>query len=326
MKINRFIILSAIGLFSNIANLKAGSCDSLMNEDKPLFSKLFAQAEPQIDFSGIKENTYNLSISYTSAKDTYLSPLYYSGLGLNFSITDIKNYRKFDFKNRTPKSSIFAYTPKTTIDWILIRDEMQFDIAYLINPAKTHIAYYFDFDINRNYLFRVLKSKFGNIYLGSGIDLSMGAIYNTANGNNPVSINAQSSIVASLLYNYRLAFRSFPANIKLYASTSIFTLSFNPNFGESYYQIFSLNDSVLSKLHFRFSPLKRKFVGLSFDIPIWDYTIMSLGTKYYNYSSHINELDKSVKSLAFSIGFTTNLQTISGRKLLNSETNYKLAL
>ena len=79
MKINRFIILSAIGLFSYVANLKAGSRDSLMNEDKSLFSKLFAQAEPQIDFSGIKENTYNLSISYTSAKDTYLSPLYYSG-------------------------------------------------------------------------------------------------------------------------------------------------------------------------------------------------------------------------------------------------------
>lgn len=78
-----------------------------------------------------------------------------------------------------------------------------------------------------------------NIRLGLLADFSLGGLYNTRNSNNPAQARAALSIDPSLLATWRFSIKGRPFTLRYQASMPIVGIAFSPNYGQSYYEIFT---------------------------------------------------------------------------------------
>ena len=72
------------------------------------------------------------------------------------------------------------------------------------------------------------------------IDLNGGFIYNLRNSNNPAQAKAYGSIDASAMAIYKFKIGNYPLVLRYQANLPLMGLMFSPEYGQSYYEIFSL--------------------------------------------------------------------------------------
>ena len=193
-------------------------------------------------------NAIMVGIGATQILDTYLSPEKYRG-------TEV---RYLSHTTRERQSSRWSR-----------QIVHQGDIAYADNRSGdgNEVAGMYNFQYAWHYNWRMAEGRL-NIKAGAMVDATVGFVYNTRNGNNPaqarVALNVSPSAVAA--YRFRLWNRPFMARYEV--SAPLAGLMFSPNYGQSYYEIFTRGnyDHNIVPTTFAATPSLRQMLTIDFTV------------------------------------------------------------
>lgn len=164
-------------------------------------------------------NAQMIGIGAVNILDTYLSPEKYNGTELRYISHTLRE------RNDSRWSRLIVN---------------QGDLSYSKNRAGngTYIAGDYTFSYGVHYNWNFFDGSL-NIKAGAQADVSVGFLYNTRNSNNPaqarMSVNISPSTAAT--YRFRLWQRNYSLRYEL--SVPLIGMMFSPNYGQSYYEIFS---------------------------------------------------------------------------------------
>lgn len=233
----------------------------------------------------------------TNVYDTYLSPLEYRGPELRFMHESMRMTRLMG--GRVSAQRIVQVNASSTDN---------------ISKSGKSYSGMFNWTYALHYQYNVddrLKILFGPM-----LDLNGGFIYNTRNSNNPAQAKVYGSIDASAMAIYKLRIGRYPMTLRYQANIPFMGLMFSPEYGQSYYEIFSLKHSGKNVLFTSFhnAPTVRQMLTLDFPI---GKTIMRVGYLCDIQQAKVNNLKSHFYSHNFMIGFVRNFQMIRGKNRIS---------
>lgn len=165
-----------------------------------------------------KEKVTMVAIGSANVLDTYLSAEKYHGKELRV----ITNTRKPLSKSQLIQSITHQGT-FTTVD------------NRVKNSNELGAMYHFSYSLRRYWI----PSPPWLIEVGGAADAQLGMLHNTRNSNNPVQAYAAIQLSPSIAISYRhvIWHRNFTLHYK--AKAPLVGIMFSPNYGQSYYEIFS---------------------------------------------------------------------------------------
>ena len=214
--------------------------------------------------------------------DSYLSPLTYDGIAISL------------IHDRLKGSDLFNGT-------LLLQNQYRLQTGITKNPTSSSSEYWGSLYYNLNGYVPILKQSLNNsnfkLYGGGGPELALGGIYNIRNSNNPGSLktHANLNVSAMAIYNWKkLTFR-------WQVSSPFVGVFFSPEYGHSYYEIFTLGNDKgtvhFGSFHNQLS-LRNYF---TIDIPVNNLTIRT-GYMWDYYSTDVNMLVTKISVHQFLIG------------------------
>ena len=213
-------------------------------------------------------------------KDTYLSPFIYQGWGGR-----IFNERITGLSDKFSRQRIIGV-----------------DLATTKNPAENVNDFGVFVDYAHTYHYHVFNGNDFNILAGASAYVMGGFIYNTRNGNNPLSAKADVSLSFSLMLSYILWVNNSPVTLRYQGMLPFAGVFFAPPYGASYYEMFNegnLSD-VLAFNSFHNKLDLKNYVTI--DIPIYTQTLR-LGYLSSYYSSDVHSIQTRIFSNTFMIGW-----------------------
>lgn len=237
-------------------------------------------------------------IGHSNVFETYLSPLEYTGTEVRFLHESMRMTRLLGGK-------------------VSGQSLIQVNASYNKNISQTAEMYagLVNWSYALHYQFRMNNDKL-KILVGPMLDLNGGVVYNRRNSNNPAQAKAYGGLGASgmLIYKFRIA--RYPLTVRYQANLPLLGVMFSPEYGESYYEIFSLGNGgrnvVFTSLHN--NPSLRQMVTL--DFPIRNVT-MRVGYVCDIQQSKVNNLKSHAYSHDFMIGFVRNLYLLRGKNRIS---------
>ena len=237
----------------------------------------------------------------TNILDSYLSPEEYTGLDLR--------YISHTLRQREGSHMIHE----------LIH---QGNIAYVNNRAKNgrEIAGNYNFQYGLHYLLGTWELGRNELQLeaGGNAELNLGFLYNTRNSNNPAQARAFINMmpVAALTYNFHHPFRSSDYRdfrLRYEVGMPLVGLMFSPNYGQSYYEIFSKGnyDHNLVPTYIGNAPSLRHFLTL--DFPLWRATFR-IGYQGEYLQAHVNKIKYHTYTHALLLGVTKTFKLTRVRR------------
>ena len=237
----------------------------------------------------------------TNILDSYLSPEEYTGLDLR--------YISHTLRQREGSHMIHE----------LIH---QGNIAYVNNRAKNgrEIAGNYNFQYGLHSLFGTWALGRNELQLeaGGNAELNLGFLYNTRNSNNPAQARAFLNMmpVAALTYNFHHPFRSSDYRdfrLRYEVGMPLVGLMFSPNYGQSYYEIFSKGnyDHNLVPTYIGNAPSLRHFLTL--DFPLWRATFR-IGYQGEYLQAHVNKIKYHTYTHALLLGVTKTFKLTRVRR------------
>ncbi|HEY9542336.1 DUF3316 domain-containing protein [Prevotella sp.] len=222
-----------------------------------------------------------IGIGSSNILDTYLSPEKYSGPEVRY--LSHTTYRKTGSRMSTQVIN-------------------QGSLAYTDNRSGEgrEMAGAYNFGWGRHYNWDLMD---GNLNLKAGImaELTLGFIYNTRNSNNPAQAKAMFDISpnASAQYKFRVARRALTVRYEL--NLPLAGLMFSPNYGQSYYEIFSKGnyDHNIVPTWPGNAPSMRQLLTLDFNIGRRMLRVGYLGDFQ---QARVNHLKQHIYSNAFIVG------------------------
>ncbi len=222
--------------------------------------------------------------------DTYLSPLRYDGT--TYSLLH-------DRLNATAMTN----------GNLLLQQQFQIQVGITDNPTSSASEYYGNIDYRINGLYPLVRTSRFRLYGGGGWEASLGGIYNVRNSNNPGSLKTSTNLnlSAMALYDWRgITFR-------WQLTTPFAGLFFSPEYGHSYYEIFTLGNNKgtihLASLHNQ-QALRNYF---TVDIPVRRVTLRA-GYLGDFYRTHENQLVTRIISHQFVVGLAFESLNLGGRR------------
>jgi hypothetical protein len=235
-----------------------------------------------------------IGIGKTDVYDTYLSPLKYSGTSWGLFHEKIKMTRLMNGN-------------------VSIQHLINLEFAKTKNPTATANNYegYLEYGCGLYYRLKPVNQL--RFFAGLQADGLFGIIYNTRNGNNPVSGKINVNLNASGMAVYQFRIKQQPFLLRYQLDIPTVGIMFSPEFGQSYYNI-SVGDNE-NLIHFAF--LHNQWIArncFSIELPFNNFT---LRLAYMNriYETKMNSLDTHILSNLFYIGFSGNFFSISSRKI-----------
>ncbi|WP_314936162.1 DUF3316 domain-containing protein [Alloprevotella tannerae] len=167
------------------------------------------------------EHQWLFSIGGENLLDTYLSPLAYKGTTMGTSF-------------RTERFTHFGAQRWT------VRARYSLHAAYLASPTDNGKEWDMQLSGSGALLYDFFRYTGWRFAAGGALEGQTGFTYNTRNGNNPAQGRAAVAFAATGLAEYTLRVGNKPIRIRTEADFPLVGLMFSPNYGQSYYEIFSL--------------------------------------------------------------------------------------
>jgi hypothetical protein len=244
---------------------------------------LFAQFNSETIQRGMNEGTL-AGFGTSIIKDTYLSPFTYTGWGgriLNERMTLLRNMH-------------FSRQQIISVD-----------ISSTRNPAENVSDFGAFVDYSLAYHYRIPVETNFRILPGAFVHLMGGFIYNTRNGNNPLSAKVDVDAGLSLIMFYTFKINKYPLTLRYQGEMPFAGIFFSPPYKSSYYEIFNEGNTsniiAPNSLHNKMA-LKNY---LSLDIPVSKATLR-IGYLSSLYYSDTNFLETRIFSNTFMIGWVKN--------------------
>lgn len=253
-------------------------------------------------------SAYMIGAGGSITRDAYLSPLRYGGWTLN--LLGEKTY-----PTRTPDSR-----------WI-IRTAHELDGAVMDNPANNAHFYSLLYNGAATALHRLPKSDDRQaawlqpfrFAFGGGMELGVGGIYSTRNGNNPATLKLYSNIIAQGVVGYAIPSNSFPVYLRMVSQINLLGVAYGNGFGESYYENFILSNGIAGSLHLTHPGKLTRFTTLlSADFPVRNFCTIRVGYRYSHLGSTLNSLDTRINNHTVLVGFVTELYRFRGHKTMRT--------
>jgi hypothetical protein len=241
---------------------------------------LFAQFNSEDTERGMNEGTL-AGIGTSQVKDTYLSPFTYTGWGariFNERMTLLRNMR-------------FSRQQVISVD-----------ISSTQNPAENVSDFGAFVDYSFAYHYRIRAGENFRLLAGASTHLMGGFIYNTRNGNNPLSAKMDIDLGLSVLMLYTFRISKYPLILRYQGEVPFAGVFFSPPYGSSYYEIFNEGNTsnIIALNSFHNKVTLKNYVTL--DIPVRN-TTLRLGYLSSWYSSNTNYLETSILSNTFMLGW-----------------------
>ena len=235
-----------------------------------------------------------IGAGHNNTFETYLSPLEYEGPEVRFAYETMRMTRLMDGN-------------------VSVQNLFQLHASYTENISQTNHTYggLVNWSYALHYQFRPAKGL--KILFGPMLDLNAGVVYNRRNSNNPAQAKAYGGLGASGMLIYRFRIKNYPLTVRWQANLPLLGVMFSPEFGESYYEIFSLGNGgrnvVFTSLHN--NPSLRQLLTL--DFPVGN-TVMRVGYVCDLQQAKVNNLKSHTYSHDFMIGVVRNLYLFHGKK------------
>ena len=263
---------------------------------------LVAQTDTERRYS-INEGTL-IGIGGYHLKNTYLSPVNYTGTGLRIVNERMKIVSLSDYK-------------------VSSMQVVDIDFSSVRNPAGTvgALAGFADYSLGYHYRFRPFPDF--KLLTGASVKAMFGFIYNTQSANNPIATHVDLDLNISALGIYTFRIKNYPLTCRFQTEIPLTGVLFTPAFGQSYYEIFGLRNTSgivgFSSLHNKFA--MRNY--LSVDFPVWKFTLR-MGYLNNHYLTDIKDIQTHYMSHNLMIGLVKEFISFSGKNLKN-EHDYQSA-
>ena len=204
-----------------------------MNLKKSLFRcfslsaiTLFALSTPTLAQDTLRSNkvitnTQMLGIGAVNTLDTYLSPEEYTGTELRYISHSVR-------ENGTKLSRELIH-------------QAQLLSVHNRKENNKELGGFYNFQYNWQYALGQWNVGEGELRLkvGGGVDTRLGFLYNMRNSNNPAQAYGQVNIAPNAVAAYRFRLRNLPFQLRYEVQVPLLGLTFSPNYGQSYYEIFT---------------------------------------------------------------------------------------
>lgn len=159
-------------------------------------------------------------VGFSSVQDTYLSPENYSGIEIRYISHTL----------RECDSTLWSRL-------IINEGDATYGKSRAKNGAMMGGAYHFQYGALRNVLpLPGTRGRGGMLRVGAQGEFLGGFTYNTRNGNNPAQMRALLDIGPVIMAHYDVSRR---VRLSYEASCPLVGLTFSPNYGQSYYELFN---------------------------------------------------------------------------------------
>ena len=231
-----------------------------------------------------------LGLGPSKTLDTYLTPEKFSGTGFTFLY--IRDSRKPD----SIAQRRWSTTIEHEVDFSRTKDRSR-NATNLEGTYNLYVARYFNLQPAENL----------HVQFGAAANTCLGFIYDMTSSNNPAQARAAINIMpaATAAYDFCISRQHFTARYQL--QLPLVGLMFSPNYGQSYYEIFSRGnyDHNIVPVTFVSAPNFRQLVSVDWHYsPRWALRLAYLG----NYQqAKVNNLKQHVYTHRFLIGLTKKI-------------------
>lgn len=250
----------------------------------------------------VKSTQYGLTL--LNNLDTYLSGYDHTGLGLHLSHENFRDARTGNC--RWKYQTLFHATA-----------------GYAIQGSNTQLTALASQSWSGYHPFNVAKGL--TLLAGAQLQLEGGALYNPANGNNPVSVKLRTAIAATGMAIYHFPVRHWEWTARYQIDIPLAGVMFAPQFGQSYYEIFGLGHAkgIVAFTHPGNNPSWRH--TLSLDIPLRikrHSTTLRISYTADMFQSNINDTRCHIYRHAFTFGFARTIFKIKEENWIKAYSPY----
>ena len=260
---------------------------------------VFAQTALQAQEDSLKASRYLMratlyGVGYSNVYDTYLSPQEYKGMDFRVTRETMRMTTLFDGN-------------------VSAQNFFQANLSYTHNRADNNntFAGLVNWNYGLHYQFRITENF--KLLAGGLADFNGGFVYNLRNTNNPASAKAYINLDASGMAIWHVKVKNVPLTLRYQLNVPVAGVLFSPNYGQSYYEIFTLgnSDGVVRFTSLHNQPSCRQM--LSVDFPVGSSKVrMSYVCDIQQ--SDVNEIQTHIYSHVFMVGFVKDLYRIKNKK------------
>ena len=236
--------------------------------------------------TSVAQSHYQVGFGTTDILDTYLSQEKFHGPGVSMLYT-----REY-YKDGSRWSTEWQHQLHTST-----ADDRADNASLLEGMYKFYGGCYY----------RLTSSNAPQLYVGVLGNVGLGIIYNTRNGNNPVQARLGLQIMPSVKATYPLRLFRHAVMLRYQADLPLVGVVFSPNYGQSYYEMFSLGnyDHNIVPTTFVSAPNFRQQLSLFYTFsPKFTMSIGYLGDYQ---QQRVNNLKQHLYDHAVMIGLSTNM-------------------
>lgn len=296
------------GQTSSLASERAASLAEELT-DSPNVQSVEKLPQPRLQAS-------YLGLGGVVIKDDYLSPMSYGGFNLGLSRESLrKRYPRHGvlgqlWGRKSPKGE----TEGTT--WLSHR-LTSVDLSLTENPARNASIYRIQARWDYARLYRLVSSDWGTLRIGPGYTLGVGGLYSSRNGNNPITFKADASLGLSVHYTHRLRLMDFPIGLKAQLRADLVGLQWSQHFGESYYEMLFLRQTVMQRLQLVHLANQQSFqLRLGVDLPLFRGADLSLLYRMQYRNWRVNDLPNRQVDHGMYVGLVRYIHGVSGSRRL----------